>query len=72
MLQRIKYALRLIKGHWNYPLIGSSHVNHNNILIFIWGAWHSGIACNTQNLKVLSSNPADGLGRDRLWDTTSL
>ena len=43
-------------GHWNYPLIGSSWVNHNKILnfhilvflFFIWGGWHNGIAHNTE------------------------
>ena len=42
------------------------------LLFFIWGAWHIGIARNTQNFKVLSLNPTDGLGRDGLWDPTSL
>ena len=58
-------------GHWNYPLVGSSWVNHKKILIFhilfslfylffIWGGWHSGIAHSMHNWKVLRSNPTDG------------
>ena len=32
------------------------------------GSWHSGIARNTQNLKVLSLNPTDSLSRGGLLD----
>ena len=66
-------------GHWNHPITGSSWVNHNKVLnfhilfflFFIWGGWHSGVAHNTQNWKVLSSKPTDGIGRGGLWDPTS-
>ena len=37
MPYRIQFDLRLISigiGHWNYPLIASSRVNHNKIFIF--------------------------------------
>ena len=37
---------------------------------FIWGGWRSGIIHNTQNRKVLSLNPTDGIGQDGLWDPT--
>ena len=79
MLHRIQYALKVNLGHWNYPLIGSSQVNHNKVLIFhilfswfslffIWGGWPSGVTGNTQTWKILSSNPTNGLGKDGLWD----
>ena len=65
-------------GHWNYPLIGSSQVNHNKVFIFhilfflyffffLWRGWPSGITGNTLTWKILSSNPTDGLGKDRIW-----
>ena len=65
--------------HWNYSLIGSSWVNHKKILnfhifllFFIWGGYQSGIGHNTQNGKVFSLKPTDGLGWDELWVPASL
>ena len=64
-------------GHWNYPLIGSSQVNHNKVFIFhilfflilfsIWRGWPSGMTCNMHTWKILSSNLTDGLGQDGIW-----
>ena len=68
-------------GHWNYPLIGSSQVNHNKVFIFRilfflflffkWVGWPSGMTGNTHAWKILISNPTDGLGQDGLWDPHS-
>ena len=63
----------------NSLLIDFSWVNKNKILnfhvlfvlFFIWGGWHSGIAHNTQNWKVLSSKPSDGLDQKEFWEPTS-
>ena len=38
------------------------------LLFFLWGCWHSGIAHNTKNLKILGSNPNNGLARDGFSD----
>ena len=41
-------------------------------LFFIWGGWHSRIARNTQNWKVLSWNSTDRQSQDGLWNPNSL
>ena len=59
MLQRIQYALRLIRDIYIYIF-----------LFFIWGGWHKEITHNTQSWKVLSPNLTNKLDWDGLWDPT--